>query len=211
MASVKDDPPSDVYRVLLPKDVALTAELICYKENNKSCGSKFFVLHSHLSSLRIFSRSGHTKTGRGNMSEIQCDNEEALLRRVEKIVKEREGREGEGKFVNAVMPLSIPEVKVKAKKRKCEEEEVDEPDLEPMDGFTNYLIHSSKNKWYQIRWDGGTSGCLSFGQTEDGQSVKKGSGTIRPKAFTTVRLAKSYFENYLKKKLKDNYEVVVED
>jgi len=36
-------------------------------------------------------------------------------------------------------------------------------------------------------------------------------GTIRPKAFTTVRLAKSYFDDYSEKKLKDNYEVVVED
>ena len=80
----------------------------CYCENNKACGSKFFVLHFDLPSLTIWSRSGHTKTGRGNVTESKFKDEETLQKKVKKMMEERKEREGLAKFVDAKPPASFP-------------------------------------------------------------------------------------------------------
>jgi hypothetical protein len=208
-----DRDPIDIYR---PVTMATDVIRACYLTNSKPCGSKFFVSHYSKATLTYWGRSGHVRTGRGNLTEKAIENEEKLMNHVAKQIQERKHREGNAQFSPAALPLKFPD-RASSKKRAANTDEelgvgsmsehskqAKTGDIATETGFTLNLAKGGK-KWYIIAWHGNMTGCLSFGALVEGTTEKKGPGTTRPKQFDTVREAKKYFEGYVKKKRQEDY------
>ena len=75
------------------------ANLHCYMENRAPCGSKFYLVWTISRPLQRYfvsvARSGHTKTGIGNVTEKAFNSEGDMVKYVSSQISSRKRRKGE--------------------------------------------------------------------------------------------------------------------
>ena len=198
--------PTEAYPPPVPGAV-----LRCYMRNSAPCGSKFYMIWTHVDAgvYSTTSRTGKTSTGLGNVTLKSFHSESEMNKFVFRQISERQGRPGAKAFVDHPVPASIPvQAKPSGKGTKRKVELLD--DIEKTEGYVVRLRLDAKGvkpRWYVVDYSGDNTGSLRFGgyNTEG----ERGKGADKPKTFTSNREAKDYFDKYVEKKKKEGY--VVED